>query len=204
MRPEEEAKASPHVIIFTGHMLDAAGRKTPRFPAASEDLAREMITQAVERIALEAQESGKELMGISGGASGGDILFHEVCNTMGIKSKLYLVIPKDKYIKSSVAAAGEAWVNRFNDLYRKNETEILLENGELPGWLKNKEQYTIWERSNLWMLYQAMAISKEDLTLIALWNGEEGDGPGGTKDMVARAQARGARFIHLDAKLLLK
>ncbi|MCP4338708.1 MAG: hypothetical protein GY799_07405 [Desulfobulbaceae bacterium] len=203
MKAEKEEKAPPHVILFTGHMLDAAGRETPRFPAASEDLAREMITQAVKKIADEAKKSGKELIGISGGASGGDILFHEICKTMGIHNRLYLVIPKAQYIASSVAAAGDPWVIRFNDLYGKNETEILLTNGELPGWLKNKEHYTIWERSNLWMLYQALTISKEDLTLIALWNGEEGDGPGGTKDMVTRAQARGARFILLDANNLL-
>jgi hypothetical protein len=46
-------------------------------------------------------------------------------------------------------------------------------------------------------------ISRDHLTLIALWNGAAGDGPGGTADMVRRAQDRGARFIHLDAMRLL-
>jgi hypothetical protein len=53
------------------------------------------------------------------------------------------------------------------------------------------------------MLHSALAISNDHLTLSALWNGEVGDGPGGTEDMVTRAQDRGATFIHLDARKLL-
>ena len=94
----DKVKAPPHIIIFTGHMLDAPGRKVPRFPAASEDLARKMIRQAVEKEVRETRAAGKELFGISGGASGGDILFQEVCNAMGIPSKMYLALPKDTYI----------------------------------------------------------------------------------------------------------
>ena len=41
----------------------------------------------------------------------------------------------------------------------------------LTGRKENKEQYTIWERSNLLMLYKVMVLSKEDLPHIALWNG---------------------------------
>ena len=53
------------------------------------------------------------------------------------------------------------------------------------------------------MLHNALAISQDHLTLIALWNGATGDGPGGTEDMVARAKDRGARFVHLDTNKLL-
>ena len=53
------------------------------------------------------------------------------------------------------------------------------------------------------MLHNALFLSRDQLTLIALWNGATGDGPGGTEDMVERAKNRGARFIHLDTKKLL-
>ena len=36
------------------------------------------------------------------------------------------------------------------------------------------------------------------MTLIALWNGQEGDGPGGTKHMVELAQDRKAHVVILD------
>jgi hypothetical protein len=35
--PEVQMDQSPkHVLLFSGHMIDAPGRKTPRFPADTE------------------------------------------------------------------------------------------------------------------------------------------------------------------------
>ena len=89
-------------------------------------------------------------------------------------------------------------------LFDQMQPEILSNSGELPRWLRAKKDYSIWQRSNLWMLHSALAISHDNLTLIALWNGEVGDGPGGTEDMVQRAQNRGATFIHLDTCKLIE
>jgi hypothetical protein len=115
---------------------------------------------------------------------------------------MYLVLPKNEYIKASVADAGSDWVERFNHLVESTPTEILADSDELPRWLRAKPAYSIWQRSNLWMLHNALDIANDNLTLIALWNGEAGDGPGGTEDMVQRAKDRGATFIHLDAREL--
>ncbi len=199
---EKENQSPSHVILFTGHRLDTPDRKTPRFPPTSEEQARSMIKNAVEAIADEATEAGTWLLGISGGASGGDILFHEVCADMGIPTKMCLILPKEEYIEASVADAGDDWVERFNSLFRKIPLEIFQEEKTLPNWLQNPE-YSIWERSNLWLLDNALTASQGNLTLIALWDKGEEDGPSGTKDMVERAKARGARFIHLDARTLL-
>jgi hypothetical protein len=57
--------------------------------------------------------------------------------------------------------------------------------------------YTIWRRSNLWMPYYATAYGSRYATLIALWDGEAGDGPDGTKDMVNRANESAAKAIVL-------
>lgn len=183
------------VILFTGHRIDAPDRPTPRFPPAREQAARKMIFEAV---AQEKERSGGRLFGISGGASGGDILFHEVCEELGIPSQMYLVLPKSEYIKSSVADSGADWVLRFNRLYDRCEPKVLADAERLPRWLRGKKDYNVWQRSNLWMLHNALSLSRDHLTLIALWNGAAGDGPGGTDDMVRRAKDRGARFIHLD------
>ena len=192
--------APPHVILFTGHRIDAPGRSTPRFPAAKEKQARAMILEAV---AKEKEKTNGKLMGLTGGASGGDILFHEVCEELNIPSQMYLVLPKNDYIKASVADGGPDWVERFNRLYSKLNPKTLSDSDRLPRWLRAKKDYDIWQRSNLWMLHNALAISRDHLTLIALWNGATGDGPGGTEDMVERAKDRGARFIHLDTTKLL-
>jgi hypothetical protein len=192
--------APPHVILFTGHRIDAPGRSTPRFPAAKEKQARGLIFDAV---AKEKEKASGKLMGLTGGASGGDILFHEVCEELDIPSQMYLVLPKNEYIKASVADGGPDWVERFNRLYNKLKPKILSDSDRLPRWLRAKKDYNIWQRSNLWMLHNALAVSQDHLTLVALWNGATGDGPGGTEDMVARAKDRGARFIHLDTTKLL-
>ena len=197
--PEQEG--APRMILFTGHRLDAPDRATPRFPAAKESQARAMIRAAVANI--QAKSVGK-LLGLSGGASGGDILFHEVCEELNIPSQMFLVLPKADYIRASVADAGPGWIERFNRLYEKLKVRVLSDSDRLPRWLRAKKDYSIWTRSNLWMLHNALAISQDHLTLIALWNGATGDGPGGTEDMVKRAQDRGAVFIHLDSRKLIE
>jgi hypothetical protein len=91
-------------------MIDAAGRATPRFPADREAVARQAIKDAVAR---ELAAAGSTCIGIAGGASGGDIMFHEVCAEFGIPTELYLAVPRDQFIAESVTPAGPAWVERF-------------------------------------------------------------------------------------------
>jgi hypothetical protein len=196
----QRQEGAPRVILFTGHRIDAPNRSSSRFPAAKEKQARAMILAAVRK---EKEIAHGSVIGLSGGASGGDILFHEVCEELNIPSRMYLVLPKNDYIKASVADSGPEWIDRFNRLSDKLKAKTLTESDRLPRWLRAKKDYDIWQRSNLWMLHNALFLSRDQLTLIALWNGATGDGPGGTEDMVERAKNRGARFIHLDTKKLL-
>lgn len=198
--PPGAKEVPPRVILFTGHRIDAPDRAKPRFPAAKENEARAMIRDA---LAAEIAKGGDKFIGIAGAASGGDILFHELCEELKIPSQMYLVLQKNEYVKTSVADAGPGWVERFNRLLDKHEARILSESERLPRWLRAKPGYDIWQRSNLWMLHNALFLSRDHLTLIALWNGATGDGPGGTEDMVDRAKSRGATFIHLDARKLV-
>ena len=43
------------------------------------------------------------------------------------------------------------------------------------------------------MIEDALLRPNADVTLLALWNGKAGDGPGGTQDMVKLAEAHGAK-----------
>ncbi len=195
----------PYVLLFTGHRIDAPGRTEPRFPADKEAVARAAIGDAVakeqRRIAADA---GAELIGIAGGASGGDILFHEVCVELGIETRLYLAIPPAQYIVESIEVPGQPeWIDRFHAVEKRSrKTRTLSQEKELPKWLRARSDYSIWQRNNLWMLHNALAYGGRNVTLIALWNGKAGDGPGGTKDMVDQARARGAKVIILDTEKL--
>jgi len=190
--------ARGRTILFTGHQVDAPGRKTARFPAAKEAVARAAIHHAVQH---EARDGS--VLGVAGAASGGDILFHEVCAELGVPTALYLALPPEPYIKESVAPAGGNWVERFRAIEsRFPSAPVLAETTELPDWLRDREDYSIWQRNNLWMLNEALARGAEDVTLIALWNGKTGDGPGGTADMIEIARKRGATITILDTNEL--
>ncbi len=191
--------APPHVILFTGHRIDAPGRKEPRFPAEKETVARERIKEKLrERL---DQIKGSAPRGLAGGASGGDILFLEVCAELGIPTDLYLALPPDAFCEASVEDSGPAWEKRYYDLVAAHPgCRTLAESDELPAWLRSKPNYDLWKRNNLWMLHNAIAMAGKNITLIALWNGQGGDGPGGTEDMVAEVEKLNARTMIIDTK----
>jgi len=199
--PQTQRPHQERVLLFTGHRIDQKGREKPRFPPEQETVAREAIRKAIEV----EQALAPVDFGIAGGASGGDILFHEVCADLGIKTSLYLALPKDQYKIESVQSAGPDWEERFVRLYQQHpEVRVLSESQELPNWLVERENtYSVWQRNNLWMLHNALAEREQEATLIALWDGKgEGDGPGGTADLVRQAKQRGAKAVILDTKAL--
>ena len=206
------------VLLFAGHMVDAPGREKPRFPPDKELVAREKIRAVV----VKAMESGAGVAsGYAGGANGGDILFQEVCKELGIDTRLHLaVLPKD-YVRKSVKKGGENWVERFWEIYNEHlarkQVRLLSEAADvpdeheelyLPAWLRDKPNYSIWPRNNLWMLFNALdegcdpKSADPNITLIALWDGGGGDGPGGTEDLVNKVENLGARCVVLKTKEL--
>jgi hypothetical protein len=189
------------VLLFTGHMVDEPGRATPRFPPtkAAEDKAREMLRNAI--VAEQALTDGK-IIGVCGGACGGDILFHEVCAELGIPTRLYLALPREQFCVTSVQHAGPDWVERYFKLCNRLAPRVLMETEELPKWLRGKQGYGIWQRTNLWMLYNALALHGKELTLIALWDTGDADGPGGTDDLVGQVRLRGYKLLRLPAEQL--
>ena len=192
---EIEAKPITHYLLFTGHMLDKPGRPQPRFPATKEQQVKEKIR---ETIAQEISVNGNNTTGIAGGACGADIIFHEVCQEMGIPCKLFLALPREQFIIASVAFAGHSWIERFDRLYLKLPVFVLANASLLPRWLNKKNGYNIWKRNNLWELHAALTNGGLHLTLIALWDCKGGDGMGGTEDMVNEATLKGAKTIVID------
>ena len=51
----------------------------------------------------------------------------------------------------------------------------------------------MFQRGNIFMMESALLRENADVTLLALWNGKAGDGPGGTADMVKLAEGEGAK-----------
>ena len=188
------------ILLFTGHRIDSANRSRPRFPAGKESVAREAIRSAISQ---EKDITTGSLLGIAGGANGGDILFLEACDELGIQTKMLLALPENQFIEASVDNEDKSWLRRFHTQLEKHPgAPVLPQSLELPKWLQSKINYDIWQRNNLWLLGEALCLAPKNLTLIALWDGESGDGPGGTEHMVGLAKQHGARFVRLDSKTL--
>lgn len=192
-----------HAIVFTGHMIDAPGRAEPRFPAAMEPVARDAIRREVASL-IEALPG--PALGIAGGASGGDILFHEVCAELNLPTRVLLPLPEGPFIAESVAQAGPGWIARFGAVMKshsqKNDVQVLGPDEKLPDWMRAPAGYDIWQRTNLWLLEEALATAAPNLALIALWDGKSGDGPGGTKDLVDVARNHGVNTMILNTTVL--
>ena len=198
------------VLLFTGHRIDEPGRATPRFPATEEAHARAAIAEALQQLRAEWGPEAR-VLGIAGGANGGDLLFHEVCAEQGIATELYLLMPDAPFIAASVRAdpaldSRPGWVERFHAVQDRcaaaGALHRLATATELPAWLGRPADYNVWERNNRWMLQSALAHGPRKLTLLALWDGQGGDAPGGTQHMVDAANTAGATVRILDTRRL--
>lgn len=198
------AKPLRRAVIFTGHMIDAPGRAEPRFPAEAEPIARDAIRNALAELCGTEPDSA---MAFAGGASGGDILFHEACAELGVPAKFRLTLPPGPFKARSVAPADRDWTQRFDALVTRLEgsMEVLCQAEQLPSWLSRREgRYDVWQRTNLWLLEELLASGAPELHLLALWDGKPGDGPGGTQHLIETARQQGISTRILDTRTLFK
>ena len=186
-------------ILFSGHMIDKPGRPVPRFPPEMEDAAAAAIRSAVREVVGgdgQAEVSTDGYSGIAAAACGGDILFHEACQELGVPSEIYLGIPIDEFEKTSVEFAGEGWVRRYRKLVGQLPVHVLFPEA------KADVGDEVWEKANEWMVAVASHDGGDAMSLIVLWDGEGGDGPGGTRHMVETAGELGADITIIGTDLL--
>jgi hypothetical protein len=192
MSPSTNSPQRDRVIVGTGHRADAPGRKTPRFPNTDDAIAK-ASSWLRQQLKVEQAKATGAVSAFGGAASGTDLLFHQVCAELNIPSTVVLPIPKDDYCQQSVIDGGPDWVEKFNRLLDTRPVIILSDSAELPVWSASIPQYGVFRRGNIWMMKNALLQPDADVTLVALWNGQAGDGPGGTADMVTLAKSHGAK-----------
>jgi hypothetical protein len=174
-------------------MIDLPGRTPERFPSRAEESARRIIR---DRLQQEISRTEGLVVGVASAASGGDILFHEIARELGVERRLLLPLPPDLFRNESVSPAGPEWEKRFDALMRELPSPASLARSDaLPDWLGARADYNPWQRANLWMIYEAAALNAQHLTLLALWDGTTGDGPGGTEHMIRLAKQQGASTV---------
>ncbi len=182
----------PRVLLFSGHMIDAPHRATPRFPPDKEPIAARAIAEALEQF-----HSGPRDTAICSGACGGDLLFAEACHDRGLPIHLYLPFEESEFLATSVAFANGRWLDRYWNLASHPRTAVRIMPRELGRPPAGANPYV---RNNFWQLYSALATGS--VQFLALWNGQGGDGPGGTKHMVETVQRHGGQATILDSTTL--
>lgn len=182
------------VFLFSGHMIDRADRLQPRFPADKEPLAAAAIGEQLDALQAEADD-----LAICSGACGGDLLFAESCLQRGLRLEVYLPLAVAEFLETSVNFAGAHWRERFFAVTQASRARLFIMPDELGSTPTGTDHFA---RANLWMLYTAQAWGADKTRFICLWDGQAGDGPGGTKHLVDAVQQRAGQVYLLDTTRL--
>jgi tetratricopeptide (TPR) repeat protein len=182
-RPEQRVEPA-HVVVFSGHMIDdpkvrgEGKEKPPRFPPSKIAAAAERIRSALDEVGAGAGD-----LGLCGGASGGDLLFAEASLDRGMRVELRLARAESEFLARSVTFADpdHRWERSFAAVTENPLTTVLIMSEELGP---TPNGVSVYDRCNRWVLYAALSQGLRRTSFIALWDGEPGDGPGGTQNMV--------------------
>jgi hypothetical protein len=178
------------IFLFSGHMIDQPGRPEPRFPAAQEPTAAAAIGRQLDELG-----AGPEDLALCSGACGGDILFAEACLQRGLRLEVYLPFDVETFLETSVDFAGDEWRARFFAVTAHQRASLFLMPEELGPAPADADPFS---RVNLWMLYTAQAWGADKTRFICLWNGQAGDGPGGTKHLIDAGRERAGEVYVLN------
>jgi hypothetical protein len=183
--PRAVGQSQPqHIVLFSGHMIDDPSARGPetgrpaRFPEAKVNAVAARIEDCLNRIGASRGD-----LALSGGASGGDLLFADVCLRRGMLLEMRLSAAEPEFLADSVTFADpdHFWEESFARVKSHPATTVLCMPEELGLAPKNVGKY---ERCNRWLLYTALSQGLRKVSFVTLWDGQPGDGPGGTRDMI--------------------
>ncbi len=172
----------PKVVIFTGHMIDRPGRPRQRFPEPLVDRVAATLREWIGRQG--------EVIGFSSAACGSDILFQEIVHELGGGTHVLLPYEEESFCRESVERAEPpvpipgrpSWRGRFHDVLAR-ASHVVLASAE-----KMRSDGISYTYTNEIMhglaLIKAQQLDTE-LVGLAVWDGQPGDGAGGTAATVA-------------------
>jgi len=183
----------PRVAVFAGHMIDQPGRPAPRFPNYLAPQVYEQIAGTLKRL-----DAG---IGVASAACGSDILFLEAMLKREGEINIILPFLKEEFIKTSVdLVPGSDWGPRFEAVLEQAAQVIVASENRASG------NAMVYEYANL--LLDGLAILRAkmldtELIPLVVWDGGEGDGPGGTSSLIQHWRAHGVEPEIIDITRLL-
>lgn len=139
-----------------------------------EAKAREAISRELDAIGASSGD-----LAVCSGACGGDLIFAEAALARSVALEVYLPFDVDTFARHSVEFADGDWRARFDAVLAGSALHLMP--AECPPLAEGQDPY---EQTNLWMLEAASRFGTDKVVFIALWNGQGGDGLGGTQHMM--------------------
>lgn len=171
----------PPVIVFAGHMIDLPDRASPRFPQELESYVAKAIRDKIDML--------KPGFGFASAACGSDILFLEAMLDAGAEISVVLPYDKEQFVPDSVDFLPNSnWRARFERILERATQCVVASTQRLEiGGVS-------YEFANELLLGLASIHAhrlETKLIPLAVWDGESGDGPGGTASVVQNWRALG-------------
>ncbi len=184
----DQALAVPPVLAVTGHMVDAPGRSSARFPAALEETVRAAVGAVLDRV---------QPMAVYGQAAcGADLLCLEGVLARGGEVHVVLPFPPADFRATSVDLAPgwpgwpgwPSWGDRFEAVLARAGSVTVTSDHRAEG------STTTYHYANLVLTGLAALRARAletPLVGLAVWDGKTSGGPGGTADVVELWRRRG-------------
>jgi hypothetical protein len=117
-----------------------------------------------------------------------------------MRLEIYLPLREPEFLLSSVSYAAPHWQQDYDAL--KGRADVIFR--IMPDELGPTPHSTdVYDRANRWMLHSALSCGLQKLSFLTLWDGNPGDGPGGTDHMVSLVQKlTGRQPVIIDPKTL--
>ena len=184
----DTAMRIPPVLVFTGHMIDAPDRSRQRFPPQMENEVREDIRGRLEQI--------RPVAAYGSAACGADILCLECVQELGGELHIVLPFPAEQFRAESVDFRPDGqWGKRFEHLLESANEVLVISEQPPPG------ETSTFEYANLIMTGLARLRAQMLDTRIhglAVWDGTEAGGEGGTGSLVSVWRGCGVPLEHIE------
>lgn len=187
-------------VVVTGHMVDREERSSPRFPSERVGAVRATLAACLDCLA----KPHGALRVVTSGTKGIDLLSISICLDRQWPVEVYLAQDEASFLTRSVnyGIDGPSWLA----LYERAKQSALVTIHTPMREDKPSQPFcspplgTTQHRVDL-NEYMVALLRPQDM-LVAYWDGQGGDAPGGTEHMVRTALARGVRCMALDAHLI--
>lgn len=187
----------PPVIVYGGHRVDEPNRAEARFTPEMIGRVRDPIGNLLLKLRSEVQPRFP-LIAFGSAAAGADILIAEALTALApVEVSLVLSSPRENFVQTNAVYAGSDWAERCRALM-VGAYEVIEASRHQP--VPDSLSYQYAQEVMAGLACMKADFLDLDIRPIAVWDGQPGDGHGGTADLVSFWQQRGHKveIIALD------